>query len=428
MKDFLKEHYDKILLLGLFCVFIGLMFTVQGIISSTKEITEESLQIPKRKADHKKADPDSEYLNVSVQKSKGALKWDDNHSRNTEIEAKAFNGFSDLTFVFPIAKCPYCKGEKAIYIPLDNFSSKDQRRNCLICGTYLPTPPERRKAKVLTASENDSDGDGISNDDERKYGLDPNNPDDALADNDNDGFSNVFEIANNSDPRNGRIHPPHWWRLVLADVAQIELPIKFMKLNDNNSDDKTKWELQFNVKRKKREQTQFYALNEVVSIDRRDYKIVEIVRDIKVVKAAGENGKETVEDKSKIFLVEELYGETNRQPDKLVMFAGQPAYSSDKRPILKDVGFYPPLEHALTIGGEVRVGAVNNENRGGKRYQVAKVDVEKMIVWIVDRNERADENGNRTLIEITKDGKIPQEMRVGEKKKDASETEGDETF
>ena len=35
----------------------------------------------------------------------------------------------------------------------------------------------------------------------------------AVFDNDGDGFSNRFEIANGTDPGNKSSHPPFWWRL-----------------------------------------------------------------------------------------------------------------------------------------------------------------------------------------------------------------------
>jgi hypothetical protein len=46
----------------------------------------------------------------------------------------------------------------------------------------------------------DSDGDGMPDDWEKKFGLNPNNPADAAKDNDNDGYANVEEYLNGTDP------------------------------------------------------------------------------------------------------------------------------------------------------------------------------------------------------------------------------------
>ncbi len=46
----------------------------------------------------------------------------------------------------------------------------------------------------------DSDGDGMPDEWERKYGLDPNDPADGALDKDNDGYTNVEEYLNGTDP------------------------------------------------------------------------------------------------------------------------------------------------------------------------------------------------------------------------------------
>lgn len=51
--EFLKRHYEKLILLLLLLAFIGTMMYVLEIIKQTKEVTEESLQLPTRSADYK---------------------------------------------------------------------------------------------------------------------------------------------------------------------------------------------------------------------------------------------------------------------------------------------------------------------------------------------------------------------------------------
>ncbi len=47
----------------------------------------------------------------------------------------------------------------------------------------------------------DADGDGMPDEWERKHGLDPNDPKDGALDSDNDGYTNVEEWLNGTDPR-----------------------------------------------------------------------------------------------------------------------------------------------------------------------------------------------------------------------------------
>ena len=55
--EFLKRNYEKLILLVLLLAFILSMVYVLRIIDQTKEITEESLQIPTRAADYEVHDP-----------------------------------------------------------------------------------------------------------------------------------------------------------------------------------------------------------------------------------------------------------------------------------------------------------------------------------------------------------------------------------
>ncbi|MFD1770337.1 polysaccharide lyase [Sphingobacterium suaedae] len=47
----------------------------------------------------------------------------------------------------------------------------------------------------------DSDGDGMPDHWEKRYGLDPNNPNDASTDTDGDGYTNIEEYLNGTDPK-----------------------------------------------------------------------------------------------------------------------------------------------------------------------------------------------------------------------------------
>ncbi|MCI5778490.1 MAG: hypothetical protein MR051_01500 [Lentisphaeria bacterium] len=435
--DFLKRHYEKVILLGLFVLFIALMFMVQGIIGRTQEISEKDLQLPKREADHEMVNDKDKMFDPEYMWKDTKLVWNDGASRDPQSNIA---GFSDLVHVFPIAICPYCndplKSDNIKLIPLDNFSSKDVKRSCPVCHHELPAPQERKKMYVGIKSEQDRDGDGIPNDLEQKYSLNPDDPSDALYDNDNDGFSNYIEIANGFDPTNPASHPPYWWRLRLKDVKQIELPIKFMAITDNGVTDKKQWDLQFNTPHRRikgKVVSLFCRIGESVEIESREYRIDDVVRQFEQVKVEGNlgGGEATrTQDKTKVFLTEVIHeGGSARQPDKLTMTIAQPAYSSDKRPVLEDVGYPEGMEYALRINDIVYVGGIGVENlrrdRTAGRYQLKEVDVEKRIVKIVDLGVRPDENGERPRIEITAEGKIPSSARaVARKDRGRDEMDG----
>lgn len=425
--DFLKRHYEKVILLGLFVLFIALMFMVQGIIGRTKEISEADLNLPKREANHVMVDAKDKKFDPGYMWNETKLVWNDGAAREAQGKLR---GFSDLVNMFPLAVCPYCddplKGEKITLVPLDNFSSKENKRNCPNCDHELPAPAARKKMFIGIKSENDLDGDGVPNDVERKYGMNPEDPADALQDNDNDGFSNYFEILNNFDPNNPANHPPYWWRLRLKDIAQIELPVKFMAVTDNGSTDKKSWDLQFNsphprIKNKIR--SSFARIGESVDIEGREYRVEDVERRIEQIKVEGNlGGGEAVRqvDKTRVSLTEVINDGTTRIPDKLTMTIAQPAYSSDKRPVLEDVGVPAGLSHAMRIGDVLFIGNIDHKNlrrdRTAGKYLLKDVDVEKKIARIVDLHVRPAEDGSRPVIEITAEGKIPDEARAVERK------------
>lgn len=82
---------------------------------------------------------------------------------------------------------------------------------CPYCGEKQ----QEEKKPIL-----DTDGDGLPDDWEKKYGLNVNDPADASADLDGDEFTNLEEYEAKTDPRDPKDHPDY------LDSLKIELPLK----------------------------------------------------------------------------------------------------------------------------------------------------------------------------------------------------------
>lgn len=82
---------------------------------------------------------------------------------------------------------------------------------CPYCGVVQP-----KEEKPLL----DTDGDGMPDEWEVQYGLDPKDPADANKDKDEDGFTNLEEFLAKTDPTDSASHPDY------LDFLKIEPPLK----------------------------------------------------------------------------------------------------------------------------------------------------------------------------------------------------------
>ena len=99
--------------------------------------------------------------------------------------------------------------ERRIFCQVCKKPIKDGTKVCPLCGEAQPEPE-----KVVV----DSDGDGLPDDWERKYGLDVTQ-NDADADKDGDGFTNAEELAAGTDPADKLSHPDYF------DSLKVVLPL-----------------------------------------------------------------------------------------------------------------------------------------------------------------------------------------------------------
>ncbi|MFA7231157.1 MAG: hypothetical protein WC071_07785, partial [Victivallaceae bacterium] len=214
MLDFLKKHYEKIMLAVLLLVFILSLIYLINIIKSTNEITAKDLMIPTQSPD---------YVNVDF----NSADFDTNaiFTTNTEWKPAAPREpadliYTDLVIPFKIARCPHC----SYLVPEYDFLNAPHK--CQICSGELPRPVKSSKPVIVRpTNDDDLDGDGIPNNIEEKLGLDPKNPDDASEDMDNDGFSNLFEYLQKTRINDPKSHPPMYKRLHLVDLRKTILDV-----------------------------------------------------------------------------------------------------------------------------------------------------------------------------------------------------------
>lgn len=455
--DFIKRHYEKVILLGLFVLFVGLMFLVQSVISSTGEVSDAQLKLPKRVPDFSETTPTGEKFDTVKIREATQLVW-----RGQEFKGADYVK-SDFVSVFPMAACPHCReargadSEYTMLVPQKSFTTKDDKKNrvCPQCGKELLMAPEISLEELEEHSENDPDrdNDGVLDEDESKYGMSSDDPNDARYDMDGDGFSNRFEIENGFAPNSIESHPPYWWRLQIKDIKEIELPVTFKAIDERRQPNNKKvWSLQFDVPdrygRKGRFSSEFFSIGDTITIEGRKYRIDDVERRFvpksDAVAKANTGAERGMDDVSRVFLIEVV--NPGVKPDKLTMTMNKPAYSSDKRPVLVDSGDISEKksEKVLKIGDTIRLErfqtqqdeqtAGGNRKRRGKSYvatyRLKSVDTEKNSIIMEEvrrKGQKAKSEADDDVIEIFKaEPKVPSDRTPIKKVEQSARIDGEE--
>jgi len=113
------------------------------------------------------------------------------------------------------------------------FFVPERRVWCVACGRPIPYtavtcpfPSCLEKQPPLDGEPvPDTDDDGMLDIWERQYGFDPFDPSDAVGDPDGDGFTNLSEFLDATDPRDAASHPPVDVLLRVHHVSSKRIPL-----------------------------------------------------------------------------------------------------------------------------------------------------------------------------------------------------------
>ena len=188
---FFAAHWDWIVAAAGVVALVGgvVLFTMSG----NGDPEENAANVVRRLKSAKRTDTGVKPVDMSTYER--ALQFAVKPLQIAEVEETGGNFLASERRVF----CKFCK--KPI---------KDGSKTCPFCGEAQPEPE-----KVAL----DTDGDGLPDDWEKKYGLDPTR-NDANEDKDGDGFTNAEEYAAGTDPSDRNSHPDY------LDSLKVVLPLK----------------------------------------------------------------------------------------------------------------------------------------------------------------------------------------------------------
>lgn len=228
----------------------------------------------------------------------------------------------------------------------------EQRVRCVNCERPIPYSAKAcgfcQKDQPETVVVTDKDHDGILDEWEEKYGLNPLDPDDAKGDPDQDGFANKEEFDFRTHPKNPDEHPPALAKVVVEKIQ----PISFRLIFKGTSRLAGKTVFQINLR--SNERTWWPALGEEVE----GFKVVEF----------SDNGAE-----GPVLTI--------KRGDKLI-------------PLIKGREV-PRNEYEVTLRSTIDekryVARVESEfELKGVKYRVNKVDMDGLRVLIHDPSRKMD--------------------------------------
>lgn len=152
----------------------------------------------------------------------------------TGVRAVDLSDYERVSSLLDLKKVPRLSDVDAA----GNFMASAARTFCEHCHRPMPVDAklcpfckEAPSAKESPAAVADTDGDGIPDEWEKRYGLNPADPSDAAADTDGDGFTNAEEFAAKTDPTDAHDHPDYFASLsVRLPLVETKLPFYFEKV------------------------------------------------------------------------------------------------------------------------------------------------------------------------------------------------------
>ncbi len=259
------------------------------------------------------------------------------------------------------------------------FPLDPEWKKCPICGT-------EQIVKPIETINADSDGDGMPDEWERKYGLNPQDPSDAALDSDEDGFTNLQEFLDGTDPLDAKSHKDFATLLRVEKIEATILPLKFTGASRMPNG---KYKCTFNY------------INENPDTKRRDVFTLWIDEGNPIA-----NPSQKIDSGYKLISLNSSFEErfdpiTNSkrkfEVQTVTIEKGDKTFTLEQNKVANDTDYIITLAKDFGDKGDITFAGDKDFKIGDKVYRVVKADREAMTVVI-----RCD--ADKSEVTLTRDG------------------------
>ena len=406
--DIIKKHYEKFILGFLLLSFVMALVYLLQIMGSSQDSNSGNRTIAKNTLVIMRENQVYEFKykkeNFSVPQQSGELVWQERKG-----EGLIGYGRPGLAVPMKLLRCSQCKK----IVPWSQLRKNDMRCPFEACSQDLRDPgePEDYENKIANF---DSDGDGMPDRYEIRFGLNCNSADDADQDKDGDSYSNWFEYYCRTNPDDAKSIPSIDKMMFVSKIEAVKLPLKLNRIIARNPKDKKSYKIYLAINNRDKQND----IGDTLELSGKRYKIVDAEKRSTTEQRTSYAQQE---DDSLIWLMPE--GSTNAA-DRIEVRARKDVFDNKTRHVaVNDVRTPNKRRSKLTVGSEFKFKN-NTDSKGTVTFKITAVDeksvefeyilntTQKMTLELVERNSDLHKHLKKAYVKSDAnktDNKLPEE-------------------
>lgn len=373
----LKQHYEKIVLGALLLGFVLSLVYLLQMVDSARKVTADDLKFtaPARKYDVQNF-ADQKY-NVDYVLGSRAV-W----SGRQDSSKMGFT--AELSVPMKALRCENAECRKIM--PWDMA----KKLKCPFCQGELGDPgnPPDYESQVARM---DTDGDGMPDRYEVKMGLNPLDPTDADKDQDNDGFSNLYEFLVKTDPTDGRSFPGLEKCLYLYRLTKKVMPLMLNGVVQVDPKNKKTWDINLTINNMREAK----LLGDTFDIGKTKYQIM----DVEYRTRDRQDASVTVGDDASLVTIAPVVKNKPDMKRKMVLEVNKRNYEDNHIVLIRDVRTPTKRPYRLELNGTFTVAGEDGHkvvfqliSSNAEKEQVELLNTETESRFMLEKHMRVPRN------------------------------------